>query len=174
VKPGAVATIAARTALVLLTALLVQVSFVAQFSLDGARGDLLLLIALSAAVAEGPERGAVVGFAAGLTFDLVLSTPFGLSALVYCIVGFAVGSFQASVMRVTWWMPAASVFVGSFAAVLLYGIAGELLGQASLSGTPVLAIVAAVAVINGLLAPLTTKLMRWALADTSEPRFMPR
>lgn len=164
----------AKTALVLITALLFQVSLVARFSLDGARGDLLLLIALSAAVAEGPEKGAIVGFAAGLTFDLVLSTPFGLSALVYGVVGFAVGGFQGSVLRVTRWTPMASVFAGSVLAVVVYAVAGSMLGQHSLSGPGLPAIVAAVAVPNGLLAPLTTRLMRWALVDTSQHRFVPR
>ncbi len=166
--------IAAKTALVLITALVLQVSLLARFSLDGARGDLLLLVALSAAVAEGPEKGAIVGFAAGVTFDLVLTTPFGLSALVYCVVGFVVGWFQGSALRVTWWMPVASVVLGSIFGVLLYALAGAVLGLPSLSGPPLPTIVVAVSVLNGLLAPLTAKLMRWALADTSQRHFMPR
>lgn len=166
--------IPAKTALVLITALVLQVSLVARFSLDGARGDLLLLVALSAAVAEGPEKAAIVGFAAGVTFDLVLTTPFGLSALVYCVAGFVVGWFQGSVLRVSWWMPVVSVVLGSTLAVVLYAAIGAVLGQATLSGPPLPTIVIAVAVLNGLLAPLSTKLMRWALADTSQRRFMPR
>ena len=35
----------------------------------------------------GPDRGAVVGFFAGLGYDVFLQTPFGLSALVYCVGG---------------------------------------------------------------------------------------
>ena len=163
-----------KTALVLITALVLQVSLVARFSLDGARGDLLLLVALSAAVAEGPEKGAIVGFAAGVTFDLVLNTPFGLSALVYCVMGFVVGWFQGSVLRVSWWMPVVSVILGSVLGVVLYALAGVVLDQASLSGPPLPTIVVAVSVLNGLLAPLTTKLMRWALADTSQRHLMPR
>ncbi len=165
---------ATKTALVLAVALVLQVSFVARFSLDGARIDLLLLVALSAAVAGGPDKGAVVGFAAGVTFDLVLATPFGLSALVYCVAGFVVGSFQGSVLRVPWWMPMASVSIGSAAAVVLYALAGEVLGQSTLSGPPLATIVVLVAAINGLLAPLTTTLMRWALTNTSVQHFSPR
>jgi rod shape-determining protein MreD len=170
-KNGLAVVTVAKTALVLVTALVLQVSLVARFSWDGARGDLLLLVALSAAVAHGPDKGAVVGFAAGVTFDLVLGTPFGLSALVYCVIGFVVGSFQVSVLRVAWWMPAVSVAAGSAVAVLLYALVGALLGQSTLSGPPLTTIVAVVAVLNGLLSPLTTRLMRWALADTSNRSF---
>jgi rod shape-determining protein MreD len=160
-----------KIALVLLVALVLQVCLVARFSLDGARGDLLLLLALAAAVAGGPEKGAIVGFAAGLTLDLVLDTPLGLSALVYCIVGYAVGSFQGSVLRVAWWMPVASIVIGSAAGVVIYAIAGVVLGQATLSGPSLTTIVVVVAAFNGLLALPATRLMRWALADSSHRRF---
>jgi rod shape-determining protein MreD len=166
--------IAAKTALVLITALVLQVSLVARFSLDGARGDLLMLVVLSAAVTEGPEKGAIIGFVAGIAFDLVLTTPFGLSAFVYCIVGFVVGWFQGSVLRDAWWMPVAGVVLGSVFGVVLYAIGGVVLDQASLSGPSLPTIVVAVSVLNGLLAPLTTKLMRWALVDTSQRPFMAR
>ncbi len=163
-----------KTALVLVTALILQVSLVARFSLDGARGDLLLLVTVSAAVAYGPEKGAIVGFAAGLAFDLVVDTPFGLSALVYCVAGFGVGLFQGSVLRVAWWMPVASVTVGSAAAVVLYGLLAAMLGEGSLSAPPLLTVAVVVAMLNGLLAPLSTRLMHWALADTEQRDFMPR
>ena len=39
----------------------------------------------------GPEAGAWVGFTAGLATDLFLPTPFGLSALVGCVLGFVTG-----------------------------------------------------------------------------------
>ncbi len=165
---------AVKTALVLAIALVLQVSLVARFSLDGARGDLLLLATLAAAVAAGPEKGAIVGFGAGVAFDLVLTTPFGLSALVYCVMGYVVGSFQGSVLRVGWWMPVASVAIGSAAGVVIYAMIGVVLGQATLSGPPLATIVAVVAVLNGLLAPLATRSLRWALADTSQRRFTPR
>ena len=56
----------------------------------------------------------------------------------------------------------------------VYALVGALLGQPTLSGPPLTTIVAVVAVLNGLLSPLTTRLMRWALADTPQRRFTPR
>ncbi len=164
--------IAFKAALVLILALVVQVSLVARFSLDGARGDVLLLVALGAAVAGGPEKGAIVGFTAGLALDLVMDTPLGLSVLVYCAVGYLVGSFQGSVLRVAWWMPAVSVALGSAAAVVAYALVGAVLGQPTLSGPSLPTIVVVVAGLNGLLAPLAAWSMRWALTDNSP--FSPR
>ena len=163
-----------KVLLVLLVALVLQVSLVARFSLDGARGDLMLLFALGAAAVAGPEKGALVGFVAGMTFDLMLATPFGLSALVYCVTGYLVGSFAGSVVRLAWWVPVLAVAIGSAVGVVAYGVLGTLLGQATLSGPPLATIVAVVVVINGLLAPLAIWSMRWALADHSERRFSPR
>ena len=50
--------------------------------IGGAHPDLLWLLPITAALLDGPETGAIVGFWSGLAFDLVLPTPFGLSALV--------------------------------------------------------------------------------------------
>ena len=50
---------------------------------SGSPPDLMLALAVAAGLAGGPERGAWVGFAAGLLADCFLQTPLGLSALVY-------------------------------------------------------------------------------------------
>ena len=47
----------------------------------GAHGDLLLLVPIAAGLTVGPERGAIAGFVAGLAVDLLVTTPFGLTAL---------------------------------------------------------------------------------------------
>ena len=95
----------------------------------GAHPDLLWLLPITAALLDGPETGAIVGFWAGLAFDLVLPTPFGLSALVGCLLGFAVGSLTAAVdPRATWLKPVAAV-AGSVAADMLFAVLGAIMGQ---------------------------------------------
>ena len=48
----------------------------------------MLLFAICAGLAGGPSSGRLVGFAAGLLADLFLTTtPLGLSALTYCLIG---------------------------------------------------------------------------------------
>ena len=59
---------------------------------DDVAPDFMMLLAVCAGFVAGPDKGAVVGFAAGLVSDLFLqSTPFGLSALAACLAGFVVG-----------------------------------------------------------------------------------
>ena len=71
-----------KVALVIYTAVLLQVSVVALLPVADVRGDIVLLVAIAAGLESDGEHGAIVGFFAGLTFDLLLDTPIGLSALI--------------------------------------------------------------------------------------------
>lgn len=151
-----------RTATLVGGAILLQVSLVAQFSIAGARADLTLLVVLAVAFVHGPDDGAVVGFAAGLCMDVFLSTPFGLTAFTFTIVGYAAGSWTAGIVRSGWWIVAPAIAAASIAAVLAQGVIGELLGQGALQGTSIVVIAAVVSSANLLLAPVATRLARWA------------
>lgn len=167
-----------KVGLVVLVALVLQVCLFARFSYEGARPDVLVLLAITAGFVAGPERGAVFGFAAGLAFDVVLSTPFGLSALVYTLVGYGVGVVAGNVIRASWWIAPALVAVASAAAMVAYALVGEVLGLATLKGPPLTAIVVVVAALNAVLAPLAVRAVRWTLVDDVDrrrtPHFMPR
>lgn len=161
---------AARIAAVVVVALVLQVCLFARFSFDGARPDVLVLVAVVAGFVAGPERGALVGFAAGVAFDVVLATPFGLSALVYTLVGYTVGVLGANVVRSAWWISPLLVGVASAAAMVAYALVGQVLGQATLDGPPLLAIVTVVAILNTILAPLAVWAVRWTRTDDVERR----
>ncbi len=89
--------------------LMVQQTVMVALRIDGAHPDLLWLLPITAALLDGPETGAIVGFWAGLAFDLVLPTPFGLSALVGCVLGYSVGALTtAADPRATWLKPVAA------------------------------------------------------------------
>jgi rod shape-determining protein MreD len=118
----------------------------------------------------GPERGAIVGFASGLAFDLVLSTPFGLSALVYTIVGYGVGAATGGVVRTSRWLPSAIAAAGSAAGMLLYAVIGAVVGEATFDGPPLTAIVVYVAAINAVLAPLAIRALAWVRTDERDRR----
>ena len=47
----------------------------------------------------GPERGAIMGAIIGFSFDLVLQTPLGLSALVYGLAALAVGTVSTGTIK---------------------------------------------------------------------------
>jgi rod shape-determining protein MreD len=169
VIPPSPLTVAVRTSLVLVTALTLQLGFATRLGVFGVQGDLLLLVAISAGVAAGPDRGAAIGFAAGIAYDLMLQTPFGLSALSYALVAYFVGSLQDSVLRAAWWIPVATATAGSGLGVILYGVFGTVLGD-DLVGLSLLRTAAVVAVLNTVAAPLVVKAMRWATGSSNSVR----
>jgi len=117
-----------RTAVVIVTALLLQVAVMPWLTIAGVQVDLLVLVAVAAGLVGGPERGARVGFAAGLTWDLVVDGPLGLSALAYCLAGYFVGSVQRSVVGPTWWAPLPGAALAAGGATLFYAVFGAGLG----------------------------------------------
>lgn len=160
-----------KVAAVVVATLVLQLCLFARFSYEGARPDVMLLLAVTAGLVAGPDRGAMVGFAAGLAFDVVLSTPLGLSALVYTLVGYGVGLVGATVVRASWWISPAVAALGSAAGVLIYALVGEVLGQATLAGPSLTAIVVVVSAVNAVLAAPVVGVLRWAcIADPAHHR----
>lgn len=84
---------AVKLVVVLVLALTLQLTVVSDLPAWGAVGDLMLVLAVATASVSGDAgRAALAGFVIGLTYDLMLGTPFGLSALVYTLVGYGVGT----------------------------------------------------------------------------------
>ena len=86
----------AKIPLVVLLFLVLHLTVLSRLRIGGAAPDVMLLLAIAAGVVGGPQLGALLGFSAGLVLDLFLETPLGLSALVFCLVGYGVGNIQAS------------------------------------------------------------------------------
>lgn len=152
-----------RVPLVLFVALGLQTSVLADVRPFGVALDVMLLLAVAAGLAAGPERGAVVGFVYGIAFDLVLQTPFGLSALSYGLAAFGIGYVQLSVLRAGRWIPMLAVAAASAAALAFYAVAGSVLGLQDVLSDNLVLVVAVVSVVNGLLAPVALRIQRWAL-----------
>jgi len=167
---GMTARSMARVALVIFVVLMVQQTVIIALRVRGAHPDLLWLLPISAALLDGPETGAIVGFWAGLAFDLVLPTPFGLSALVGCLLGYVTGSLAAPVdPRATWLKPVAAL-AGSVAADMLFAVLGAILGQEQMVQIDFLALCIVVGVSSVVLILPVNRLMRWALAGESNRR----
>jgi rod shape-determining protein MreD len=169
VIPPSPLTVALRTLFVLVTVLTIQLGVVANLSVFGVQADLMLLVAIAAGIAAGPDRGAAIGFAAGISYDLMLQTPFGLSALTYAIVAYLVGSLQDSVLRAAWWIPVATATIASMAGVILYGVLGTVLGE-DLVGWELLRVAVIVGILNTIPAPLVIRAMRWATGSVNSVR----
>jgi|SRR5512138_2885502 rod shape-determining protein MreD len=119
-----------RATLVVLAALLLQISIVADLRIAGAMGDMVLAIVVAAALTGGPDRGATYGFTCGVLYDLVLDTPFGLTALCYTVVGALAGWVGVLVGRTSGWWPVLAAAVAGGLHAVLYTSAGNLVGVA--------------------------------------------
>lgn len=161
--------VATRTSLVLVVALTLQLGIASRLEVLGVQGDLMLLIAACAGLAAGPDRGATIGFAAGLSFDLLLQSPFGLSALTYALVAYLAGSLQDSVLRAAWWIPVATASAASVLGVILYGVFGTMVGE-DLLALSLLRIALVVGLLNGIAAPVVVRAVRWATGTSESVR----
>ena len=74
-----------------LTALLLQSTVLSRLPLPGGAPDLLLVLVVAYALAEGPLSGTVTGFCAGLLADLTSDHELGRTALVLALVGYVAG-----------------------------------------------------------------------------------
>ncbi len=161
--------VARVTAVVALLALL-QVAFFSQLRMGGVAPDLLLAVAVATAVVAGPDRGAIVGFFAGLIFDLFLDTPLGLSALTYSVVAYATGLFQLPLAAHPRWWRVGSVAAASAVGIALWASLGVVLGQDYLLGMPVPRVAITLGLLNGLLAVPVLSIAGWLFGPLKPER----
>jgi len=90
VTPGSVA----RLGVLILLAVVFQVSALAGVRIGGGSIDLVPLVVGGAALLMGSVPGAISGFAAGLLLDLALGHTLGASSLVLTAVGYGVGRYR--------------------------------------------------------------------------------
>jgi rod shape-determining protein MreD len=169
-----VTTTAPRTAVVLVSALLLQVVIAPWLTIGGVQVDLLLLVSLAAGLTGGPERGARVGFVAGILWDLTVAGPFGLSALTYCLAGYFVGSAQRSVVGPTWWAPIPGAGLAAAASVLFYAAVGVLLGYHEWLSSRTLVVAAVVGGTAALLVLPAIRILSWTEGEPLGLRFPSR
>lgn len=156
--------VAARLVAVGFVTLLLQVVVVSKIELFDAKGNIVLLFAIAAALESDAERGALVGFTAGLTFDLLLDTPAGLSALSMALVGWTVGSLKDVILRSSSLITLGLVGLASAGGTLLYAGLAVVFGVTVDPGT-LPAIVVVISAVNVLLS----KPMRWAVRHAFGP-----
>lgn len=156
-------TPAVRVPPVLLLAVVLHTAVFPQLRVFDVAADVMLLLAIASGIAGGPERGATMGFVAGILADSFLQTPFGLSALVYCLVGWGVGSFQTRILHATWWIPVLTAAAATMVGVGLFAVLGFVVGESHLLSFRVLPVMGVAALWSALLSPLFVRVQRWAL-----------
>jgi rod shape-determining protein MreD len=117
----------------LVLGIFLQTTFGNDLRVDDVAPDFMLLLAVCAGYVGGPDDGAVIGFACGLLSDLFLqSTPVGLSALAFCLVGFSVGWARANVLRPRLLLAPVLAAAGTMLGVVLFVVIGYVVGQQQL------------------------------------------
>ena len=90
-----------RIALIVLAAVVLQVSFFSYLSLLGATPDFVSVVVVSLGLLGGAVIGAVVGFSAGLLLDSILLQILGVSSLALLMVGYLAGRYREGAAEVS-------------------------------------------------------------------------
>ena len=154
---------------ILIVALALQTTVLTKMTLLGVIPQLLFVAVVSLAFLEGPGVGVVVGFAAGLLLDFLLPLSIvGLTALVYTLVGFGVGSFRQYAPNNTVWMPVLAVAISSMVAEGSYAVLSIMMGARWVSFSDTAQIGGLVVLYNTLLTPFVFPVVR-RVADRVRP-----
>lgn len=155
----------ARSTIVIVVVLVVQHTLLDTVRVDGAHPDLMVLLPVTAGYAAGPDRGAVFGFFTGLVADLFLSTPYGLSALVGCLLGFATGTVTRGLVRSSWWLPSVVAVAATAAGMGAYAILGAVLGDPAMLKTYLAPVLVVSLPFSLLLAVPVLRFVAWAVPE---------
>ena len=157
-----------RVPLVTVVALAVQLSLFTDMRPFDAVADVMLLLVLAAAMVAGPRTGAVCGFGIGVAYDLMLRTPFGLSALTYAMAGYAAGYLQAMVSSAPWWIGMLVMGASSALAVAGYAVVGTVFGLKDAVNFHLITVMVVVGAVNFALAVPALWVQRWALLGSED------
>ena len=115
----------------ILAAVVLQTAVLDRLPLPGGSApNLVLVLVVTLALASGPAEGMLIGFGAGLALDIAppASNLLGLSALVFCVIGYGCGRLRGPLERSAW-LPLAVVALGVAAGEALYALAGMTFGD---------------------------------------------
>ncbi|OIJ26166.1 rod shape-determining protein MreD [Nocardioides luteus] len=154
--------------LLVIIAVVLQLSVAPAFAIRGITPDLALLVVLAVALTRGGQAALVTGFAAGVLLDLAPPADHtaGRWALALLIVGYVAGRVrEGSIAQGGQGRPNAltvmvTVAACSFIGVSIFVVSGLILGEAPLTLLPTVAISVG---YDLLLAPLLIPAMLWLL-----------
>ena len=151
-----------RLGFVVLACVVLQTTLFTHLRVADVAPQIGLVAVLAVAYENGADSGAIFGFVMGLAMDLFLTTPLGLSALSFAVTGYAVGVFQAGVVRTTPWLAPILGFIGGLFGGLVFLTAGALVGQPGFLAFESLKTVMISAVLDAVIAPLVFPIVRRA------------
>jgi rod shape-determining protein MreD len=157
------------TIVIIVTGLLLQSTLFWDLKLLGVRPELMYLITIVIAILEGPNEGAVTGFAAGLAQDFLLNQPKGITALTLTLVGYAAGLARQYIVSPSPLLPTILVGVGTAAGIAFYQIVAFLLGQLQETLTYAVRVTLLTALYGAILTPIVYPLLR-RMIEGSRPQ----
>ncbi len=160
----------ARSTIVIAVVLVIQHTILDSVRVGGAHPDLMLLLPVAAGYAAGPDRGAVFGFITGLVADLFLPTPYGLSALVGCLLGYSTGLATRGLVRSSWWLPSVVAAAATAAGMGAYAILGAVLGDPAMLRTYLVPALVVGTPSAALLAVPILRFVTWAVPEPGPSR----
>jgi rod shape-determining protein MreD len=157
-------------AVVVVTALLLQSTVFADLKLLGVRPELMYLVTIVVAFIEGPNEGAIVGFAGGMAQDFLLNQPKGITALTLTLVGYAAGLSRQYIVSASPLLPMILVAVGTAAGVAFYQVVAFLLGQLDESFSYGVRVTLLTAAYNAVLTPILYPALRRVIEGSRPTR----
>jgi rod shape-determining protein MreD len=161
----------------ILAAVVLQTAVLDRLPLPGGSApNLVLVLVVTLALASGPTEGMLIGFSAGLALDIAppASNLLGLSALVFCVIGYGCGRLRGPLQRSAW-LPLAVVALGVAAGEALYALAGMTFGDPDITWQSVRLVLPVSVAYDILLCPFVLYVVvrfggygGWAMAGRRE------
>lgn len=160
---------AVAIAAVIVLALALQSTVLVKMTLLGVVPELVLVVVVSLGYLDGERVGTASGFFGGLMLDLLLpQSIIGLTALVYTLVGYGVGTMRQFAQGESVWTPVFAVVIASAVAQVSYALLAIILGQPWVSIAFTAKVIGLVVLYNTLLTPFVFPLVR-RVADRFRP-----
>ena len=156
--------------LVLSLVLILQLELFARIRCFGVMPALMRGIAITAGWNGGSSRGAVVGFISGMSIDLYLATPLGLSALTYSIIGYLIGIVAEIVAEDVEKIVRLVISIATVAfGLVLFVLFGELIAEPNLYNKNFGKILVVGSLYTGIFIPVLHYLMSWVFYEAQYP-----
>ncbi|MCL2491140.1 MAG: rod shape-determining protein MreD [Coriobacteriia bacterium] len=148
-------------------AVLLQVMVAPYIAIGGVSPNFLMITVIIMALVEGPNTGTVLGFVAGLLFDLLGAGPVGPMALVLSITGYIAGLVQENLFAEGWILPVGVIALATFTSEILYMIVILFLGTQTSLASAFFGIVLPSTFYNAVCATIICPILTRALRDNT-------
>jgi rod shape-determining protein MreD len=162
------AALVALAGVILVIAVLLQVTIATDLTVLGGRPDLVVIVVVSLALLRGPVAGAAAGFAGGFLLDCLGLGAIGTTSLTLTLVGYAVGVRGERLRRRAVFRPLMLVAAASIAAALGELVVAVLVGSGPSISSLLFFAALPTAMLNVLVAIPILPLMRRLFAPQEQ------